>query len=511
MPHVVGTPLTGLSRLLQIAAVAAVVFPGCRSSNGGSLPRERVEELIQPDDVLATVALLAAPEFAGRSPGDAGFEKAALAMAERFEAAGLQPGGGEGYLQHYEMEANHFERAPELSLQIGDGPPSPLEHGVEFTARGFSGSGEVSAPLVFCGYGISRPESGYDDYAGIDVSGKVALVFKQAPPWTLDEEGWGKAHEPRPLAHTAAAHGATAMILVSRPEEEWTLPPYGSVKHGPGEQLESFPQLHVSRERAGQLFADGETMLQLQQAIDKEQKPRSRELNAAAALQVTTEYQPAVDAVNVIGILPGSGKHADEHVILGAHLDHIGTHGDLMFPGANDNASGVAAVLAAAEAFNAGGIRPRRTVVFILFGGEEQGLVGSMAYVADPSLPLDGALAMLNADCVGDGTQLKLGGGGAHPQLRQLAVDLDAAGAKVVHEDTWYGGGADAQPFFDAGIPTLYFANDGGYRNLHQPTDTPATLAPELLAATARLLFQTAAAIADGRYQPEPRQPPAEP
>ena len=501
---------TGMSTMLLVAAVVVVVLPGCRSGGDRTLPREQVEALIQPDAVLATVTQLTSQEFAGRLSGDAGFDNAALAMAERFAAAGLQPGGGEGYLQHFEIEANRFERTPELALRRGKTPPMALVHGVEFTARGFSGSGTLDAPIVFCGYGISRPEDGYDDYAAVDVKGKVALVFKQGPPWTLDDDGWGRSHEPRPLARTAFEHGAAALILASRPEEEWTLPPYGSVKHGPGTQLEAFPQLHVSRAKAAELFDEDGTMLQLQQAIDKERQPRSRDLDAAAVLQVTTRYELDADGVNVVGILPGNGERAEEHVILGAHLDHIGTHGNLMFPGANDNASGVSVVLAAAEAFATGKVRPRRSVVFILFGGEEQGLIGSKAYAANPALPLDGAVAMLNADCVGDGTQLKLGGGGAHPQLRQLAVDLDAAGAAVVHEDTWYGGGADAQPFFDAGIPTLYFANEGGYQNLHQPTDTPDTLKPALLAATARLLFQTAATIADGQYDPDPRQPPDE-
>jgi Zn-dependent M28 family amino/carboxypeptidase len=198
----------------------------------------------------------------------------------------------------------------------------------------------------------------------------------------------------------------------------------------------------------------------------------------------------------------------DEFVVIGGHLDHVGRQSEkVYFPGAQDNASGAAAVMHIAEAFVRGGVKPRRSVVFVLFAAEEQGLNGARHFVEHSPLPLERCVAMLNLDCVARGDGIQLGGGKASPELWNLAREIDAAHAARTVEDTWYGGGADATPFFEAGVPTLYFANSGAYADIHSTSDAAETLDPQLHVDTARLAFLTAAEIAAGGYEREERQP----
>jgi Zn-dependent M28 family amino/carboxypeptidase len=206
-----------------------------------------------------------------------------------------------------------------------------------------------------------------------------------------------------------------------------------------------------------------------------------------------------------VGLLPGADPAlAGEAVVIGAHLDHVGRQGpDLVFPGANDNASGAAAVLALADALAHAPRRPARTVVFALFTGEEHGLNGARWHAAHPAAPLARTVAMLNLDCVACGDSLQLGNGRSAPNLWRLARDLDAAGERITVERTWAGGGADATPFHEAGVPSLYLATTRGYEQLHLPSDLPATLNGTLYERVVRLALRTATAVAGGGYARE--------
>jgi aminopeptidase YwaD len=212
------------------------------------------------------------------------------------------------------------------------------------------------------------------------------------------------------------------------------------------------------------------------------------------------------------GILPGTDPElAEQTLVIGAHLDHVGKQGDgIYFPGANDNASGAAAVLDVARAFVRGKLQPRLTIVFVLFAGEEQGLCGARHYVAHPVRPLASTVAMLNLDCVACGDSIQVGGGETYPRLWELARKQDLTAAQLTVERTWSGGGADATPFHEAGVPTLYFHTLHGYGHLHSLDDTPETLNPPLYTALAKLAFRTAALVAEGNYTGEVAEVPAE-
>jgi hypothetical protein len=426
-------------------------------------------------------------------------------MAAGFRRLGLAPGGDDGFLQRFAVE---YEEIPtcRLTLVRADGSRRDLRLGSDFTCRGLTGSGDFTAPVVFAGYGVSQPGKGYDDYAGLDAGGKIVLAYKAPPPFRLDTLGWGDATLPRPKGRVAAAHGARALLIAAVADPEGLTRPIGSMLEGPGPEDEGFPRLMVDVPVAAELMAAaGLRPEESKAAIDSTRQPRSSDLGVSMRVEVRARYRAHQPTANVVGVLRGSDPALrEQYLVIGAHLDHVGSQGGgLYFPGANDNASGSAAVLALARAFSQGGARPRRSVIFALFSSEESGLYGARHFVEQPPVPLGRIVAYLNLDCIGVGDSIQIGSGKTSPKLWRLARDLDARGARLTVEETWGGGGADATPFAERGIPTLYFASRPSYAHLHQPDDTPATLNPRLYEALTRLAYQTAWTVAEGGYKGE--------
>ncbi len=516
---------------LAVALAVSGAMPGLAAGEQGTAPPGNDPcSLVDADSLMATVRELASDRYAGRLAGSEGYAAAARWAAARMAALGLRPGGQDGYRQPFPIELNEID-ACRLAV-VGPEGERELRLGDDFVCRGFSGSGRVTAPVVFVGYGVADSALGYDDYADVDVAGQVVLAFKPAPAWKpAEDRGWGDAGLPRVKSRLAAAHGAVALLLVDPPpaepeggddgngegDEREPRPPIGSVLHGPGEQAPDFPQMQVSEAVAAQLLAgSGETLPGLRAAIDGGRAPRPLALTARVSLAVDARHDAAHETANLVGLLPGADLDlADEVLVVGAHLDHVGRQGDgrgghLLFPGANDNASGSAAVLEIARALAAGGFQPRRTVAFVLFAGEEQGLNGARWYVDHPALPLARTVAMLNLDCVAAGDSVQVGGGKSSPRLWEIARAA-AAGPGLMVERTWRGGGADASPFFDEGVPTLYFHTVHGYGQLHQPADAPQTLAPAVFAELTRIACSVVRAVATGGYEGEAAAPEVEP
>jgi aminopeptidase YwaD len=493
-------------RCLVSLFLSLLLIPAALPAAGSPSPREApAPGRIRAADLMKTVEWLAAPARHGRLAGGPGYMTAARSMAERFRRAGLEPGGdGGSFFQGLDVEYEEVDTCA-LALVGADGEARELRLGPDFVCRGLTGAGDVTAPVVFVGYGVSRPERGYDDYAGLDVAGKIVLAFKPNPPFRLDSLGWGESLLPRPRARVAAAHGARGLLLVAADDPEGLTQPIGSVLEGEGPRLEGFPSMVVDLPVARELLAGtGPGLAAVKAAIDSTRRPHSRELSASVRMRVRARYEERRPSVNVVGVLAGADPELREQaVVVGAHLDHVGEQAGLVFPGANDDASGVAAVLEVAEAFARGGVPPRRTVVFALFSSEESGLQGAKRFVERPPVPLGRVVAMLNLDCVGVGDSIQLGSGKTSPRLWQLARELDAAGDRLTVADTWGGGGADATPFAERGLPTLYFASRFSYTHLHLPGDTPATLDPPLFEALARLAYRTAWVVADGGYSGE--------
>jgi len=414
-------------------------------------------------ELQAHVLALTAPEMEGRGSGTPGGERAARYIAAELARLGLEPGGDAGTF-FQEFVVGETPRAGAGSRLAPVGPIAPaLAVGQAWTPHGGSTAGRVSGELVFVGH---------DDYAGVDARGRIALTLAGAP---------GSAAPPSRLEKLIAARraGALGLLLV-----EDTLPTVAATA-APVALLSG----SVTRACADALLSGaGKTLDGLARGA------------TGARVELDVELtREQVRAANVIGVLPGADPAlAGEAVVIGAHYDHLGRDGASVYHGADDNASGTALVLSLARSFAAA--RAPRTLVFVLFAGEELGLLGSSHYVGQPSVvPIARMAAMLNFDMVGrlDGRRLFVGGvdtGAGFHRLVEAAghdvgLDLDLRGPG--------GGASDHSPFNAAGVPALFF-HSGPHADYHQPSDTADKIDVAGMARIAGLGARVAARIAAG-------------
>jgi aminopeptidase YwaD len=434
-----------------------------------------------PADLQRTVELLAAPDLAGRRSGTPEGDRAAREIAGWLAAAGLGPAGdGGGFLQPFVIErARAASPTSVLSHAAGSGR---LALGTDWVPHGGSRAGEATGELVFAGYGVSA--AGWDDYAGLDVRGKIALALAGAPPHLPDARG-----SRLEKLIVARERGAAALLIVSAP-----LPAPGAT--GSPVDLVSGA---VTPSAADALLAPaGQTVRGLAERMGETRAPAA--MATGARLRLRVEFTTTdVTAANVVGILPGTDPRlASEAVVIGAHYDHVGVIGGAVHPGADDNASGTAVVLGLARAFAAAGGAPR-TLVFVFFGAEELGLLGSSHYVSQPAWPLARTVAMLNFDMVGrmrDGG-LQIGGVDSGGGLRRVVEDAARAeGVKVEVRPSPFSA-SDHSRFYGAGTPVLFFFT-GLHADYHRPGDTAdkvdAMGLARVAAVAARVIDELAAA-----------------
>lgn len=429
------------------------------------------------------VAALTAPEMEGRRSGTAGGDRAARRIADWLAAAGLRPAGDHGsFLQTFVIETSS-RIGPANSLELLVSPARRLEPGRDWTPHGGSLAAEINGDVVFVGYGADLPDGSYDDYASVDVHGKIALALDGTPPYL------GAARVSR-LAKLIAAksHGAAGLLIVvgTLPAPTATAVPVALVSAA------------ITPEAADALLApSGRTAAALAKALATTRAPVSFATGARARIKVDMA-RDELRGANVVGILPGADPAlATEAVVIGAHYDHLGRVDGVVHPGADDNASGTAVVLGLARSFAAAG-GTSRTLVFVLFGAEELGLLGSGHYVREPAVPLTRTVAMLNFDMVGrmQGTRLNVGGADSGSGLRALVSDAaQQEGVALDLHGTPYGP-SDHSRFYDAGLPAL-FLSTGGHGDHHRATDTPDKINPagmaRVAAVAARAIEQLAA------------------
>lgn len=427
---------------------------------------------VSTDSLMKHVNYFASPALNGRLPGTDGFIESIQYSENFFGQHGLKQVLKESWQQNIPIETNVIDSARVL-IETGR-DMLELIPGVDFSVRGYSGSGDVTAPVVFCGYGLDSDV--YSDYSNIDVKGKIVMIFKSNPPFlksALPE------YSIRRSADAAYQHGAVAVIFVSQPNQKDPQKPIGSMMHGPGAMHADLPQIQLSVEKAELLMSgSGYILSQLQSSIDSLKKPSSVACSKMASVYVKAKYNSNGNTTNIIAMLPGSDPVLkNEYIILGGHFDHVGAIGNTMyFPGANDNASGSAAVLELARIFAADSNKLKRSVIFVLFGSEEKGLDGSTFFVNHLPVPKEKIVAVFNMDCIGCGDSLMAGNGKSCPDLWNTAIGIAQQNKWPVSQRTWEGGGADLKPFYEAGIPGLYFVNTNAHQQLHLPADTPEIL-----------------------------------
>jgi hypothetical protein len=457
---------------------------------------------IQQRDLEEMMSVLASERYAGRLTGTAGYDLAARWGAERFRAAGLVPGGADGsWYQPFQVEACKVTGPMELRVVRADWVEAPYTFGDDYVARGFTGSGRVEdTPVVFVGWGLQDRTLGRDDYTGAAVRGKVALMFMGAPPGA----DWGEKSRPRSKATLAARLGARAILFIDDPGKD-APSPIISVYHGQeGSHQPDLPLLSIRNRVADDLLrGTGHTAADLRSALVEGQKVESFELPVHITLEAHAEYRAAAPTWNVIGWIEGSDPTvADEWVMVGGHLDHVGSQSGIVFPGARDNASGSVMVVALAQAMAAAPIRPRRSVCFVLFAGEELFLLGSEYFATHAPRPLDHCAGMINLDMPGGGDALRVMGGASTPEFQQMVVEADRLfggfGLAEQRPTPAVAGASDHSAFVERDVPTLYIAAAGGPSvRAHTAADRIDTIDYEAFTRTARVVYLTLFQMAD--------------
>jgi len=470
--------------IIIFVMIAAVV-------SGGELDKnlQKGFDSIQPMDPYNYCKKLASPEFAGRLTGHEGYTAAATWAAEKFRQWGLKPiRPDQGYLQAYpspytlidaaSMSLFHVKKETESAVEI------PLTAGSDFLPLLFSDSGYNRAGMVFAGWAISAPELGYDDYAGIDVAGKFILCFRGAPG--PDPVKFEKYDHHRHRMATAKERGALGIFYIY-PE---------AIANPNGDWIPGFTPAMITEKIADKIFEEKNiTCADLKKALTTYNRPLSFPLHSEMHFAVQSRHFPDATGYNVIGYVEGSDpqlKH--ECLVYGAHLDHCGLHMNMLFAGANDNGSGSAVVMEIAEAFAQLETKPKRSVAFVLFGGEEAGLVGSSYFVAHVPTHFKKLDSMFNFDMVGPGDGSSCGYSAAAVGFKEILQQAD----RNVHtlQGTWeikHVGvrSSDFAPFFWSGVACASFYSNGPHLHYHKTGDTIYRINPDMLADISRLAFLT--------------------
>jgi peptidase M28-like protein/PDZ domain-containing protein/PA domain-containing protein len=469
---------------------------------------------------LDDVRYLASPELKGRATGSPELEKAASYIASQFQSFGLKPADGKNFEVAFPVTLGATLGSNNAFSYRDAGQKGALKQGQDFEPFSFSSVGKLSGPVIFAGYGITAKEYNYDDYAGLDVTGKIVLILRHEPQEKDDRSVFdGKKLTSHATfiekAVNAKMHGARGVIIVNDV----------AAHSGTEDKLEKLSETGGPRD-AGVFFvqvkaataerwlvAEGRDLRQLSEEIDRDLKPRSFPLSKLEVDLDVDLIHETKTVHNVAAFLPGT---TPEYVIIGAHYDHLGMGDEhslapglkgTIHPGADDNASGTAGVIELARWFSKQP-QPKRGILFMTFAGEELGLLGSEWYVKNPILPLENAVAMINLDMIGrirDG-KVFLSGIQTGSTFAKLLDDVKLA--PPLHFDlsgknsgTNMSDASDHASFVSKQVPVLFFFS-GLHADYHKPGDT----ADKINAADAAKLLDYVADVTE-RVAAAPERP----
>jgi hypothetical protein len=467
-------------------------LPVRAAENAAEAKARASEERLRRD-----IFFLASDQCEGRGPTTRGINLAADYIANEFKKAGLKPGGKDGsYFQPFGIPGATLEGTPHLVLRGPLGQQIELKRGVHFDALGISHSGKAIAPVVFVGYGITgNKDLAYDDYAGLDVEGKVVVVLRDAPRQGnkyVSFDGQRRrlhASMGQKLAN-AEKHKAAAVLIVNDAETAATGDDLLDFTYlGLERAAAKMPAFHVRRAILEEMLANsGVDLRALERDIDHELKPHSLDLPGWTVNLDVQVQRGKVPVKNVVGVLEGSGPLAKETVIIGSHYDHLGWFSSssmaglkkgAIHHGADDNGSGTTTMMELARRFGQIPNRQGRRLVFMAFSGEEEGLFGSDYYCKEPLFPLADTVAMVNLDMVGrlrpdketKKDRLLIEGSGTAKTFNELLDGLNKKyDFKLVKKAGGFGP-SDHASFCGKKIPVLFFWTDY-HEDYHAPSDT---------------------------------------
>ncbi len=471
--------MTRATRLSTAALYAFIAVFAAASTvlAAGDGKHSNDDALFSASEYQGWIRHLASDELEGRGTGQEGIDEAQAFIASVFEKYGVEPAGDDGsYFQTFTL---HLENAIGKGTRLAIGSEGrrtrrrvKLHEG--FVPLPWSESGSFKGGVVFAGYGIVNEDEEYDDYADIDVAGKIVLMLRRGPSFGdfgMDDKSF------RAKAKRAAERDAAAVMIVN-PNGDDDLYDF---KSGGKRRDYGIPMVHITPKTADRMLeAAGMPNIQaLQDEIDTEERPVS-----AALEGVTVKGKVAIEPIdtpasNVVGLIPGEGPQSDEIIILGGHHDHLGVKNEdspdfdpdkNIFNGADDNASGTAMVMNMAKAYTQG-VAPNRSILLMTFTGEELGLLGSRHFAKHPTVDIDQCVSMLNFDMVGrlKNDNLEVGGmrtGGFEDMIHEVAEDHDL----VISDGGGGQGPSDHSSFYNAGLPVLFLFT-GIHKQYHRPED----------------------------------------
>lgn len=495
------------------AAMAAISFYAFGIHSDGPGNKE-----ITASELMAHIRYLASDDMQGRFPGTEGDNLTNDYLIKEFQKYDVKPGGEDGYVQDFRMYT-HVELSGTNSLNIAvNGANTSYEVDKDFRPFGFSGKGIVSGDLVFAGYGISTPDGKYDDYKDqngnpVDVSGKILLIMRYSPggddphsnPFEQFESGRFKAMKAKEM-------NAAGVIFFNGPntgEDKLAKMSFDNTLHDA-----EIPVINCRREIVEGIFkASGADLKTVQDGIDATKKPNSFALGNAAAEMEVNIRPVEVTTHNVIGFLEGNDPVLKKEIIvIGAHKDHLGygLYGSLysgsdkkVHNGADDNASGTAGVLEIAQKLSANRKKLDRSFMFIAFGGEEAGLLGSNYFTKSPLFEGRKFIAMLNLDMIGrmENDKLIIYGTGSSPFWNPTLDSLNSGyNFKLTFSDE-SSGRSDHASFYNKDVPVLHFFT-GTHKDYHAPSDDVELIKPDETAKVASMVYDMAVTLDDLKSPP---------
>ncbi|MBI4484016.1 MAG: M20/M25/M40 family metallo-hydrolase [Acidobacteria bacterium] len=538
-----------MSRTLVVLLLGTGIFISIGLLPAGELESGSGAESITRHDIQAVIGFLASDHLKGRGNGTPSLELAAAYIASEFQRCSLKASGDGGtYFQNFDLYSARPGEDNRLGV-VSENRARSFQLGYDYLPSSGSPNVSVTAPAAFVGYGITHPQ--YDDYAGADVRGKIAIALSRWPKADDEESLLSKFSledytSPRAKARSAAQHGALGLILVVDPKGrqkripslEESFPPDSSPRRKPmalegGSDGNALPVVTVNPDVGEQLLAGaGHTLSHLQNQIDQNGRPHFLDLPGTRILLQTSLQRQRIPSRNVAGLWEGSDpKLKEEVVVIGAHYDHEGEGNGQIWNGADDDASGTTGLLELAEAFEQTTRRPKRSILLVAWGAEEKGLLGSRFYVHRPLLPLENTVAMLQMDMIGRNEQhdadprngvpeekaennkntVNVLGSPFSPELKSLVGRLnEAVGLElrfrydfdrqnlIKRSDHW--------PFLQKKVPAAFFFT-GLHPDYHTPRDTPDKINYEKMEKIIRLVYRTAVELANATTPPRFLQP----
>lgn len=451
---------------------------------------------IQSEEMMTWMKKLCSPEFNGRLTGTPEYLLSAGWVADRLKEWGVKPAGDSGdYFQWFNFPYTEINDVGNLCLNISQTDGSIIKktytYPEDFYPGMNSGSGEITAEVIFAGYGVSAPELNYDDYRGIDVKGKIVLINRDVPyqdPLNPEYKKWVAYCYHQYKLENAVKHGAAGFLYID-----------GAMANPNISYDSSIIVCGIGTQPLNDIFAGLKTThKEILTKIIKTMKPASFNTGKNFTIVANTTRHPEGKACNVVGIIPGTDPVLKkEAIIIGGHLDAVGKAGKVV-NGALDNGSGTIDIMGAAKAMALSGISLKRTVVFLFLGGEEVGLVGSKTFTKNPLFTKEKTVTYINLDMVGNGTGLAVSAGSSYKELINY---FEKANTDYIHRTmqtsapvpgSYYGRPrTDGVVFSMAGFRTMEVGTTGWYKKVyyHVPGDDPDAVTIDIMEDVSKMLY----------------------